>query len=82
MRNTKLVLEMLTEKYPPGKGQHHSVTLADSDNPLTITLFMGDVYQSIELEEYDLDITPAEVVRECERVVEENKHHYKELQTA
>lgn len=72
MRKAKILLESLTEKFPPGPGQHHALILGDNGvYPLNIVLFLGDQYRIIHLEEYDLDCSPVEVVCEVERIMEQ-----------
>lgn len=66
MRNALLLLEKMTAAFPPGPKQRHSLTLTKEG--LELTLFLGQQYHPILLEERDLDLPIDELVTEISRI--------------
>ena len=56
------LLELLTAAYPPGPNQHHAIYL--DDGILKITVFRGDTYYPIHLDDpNDLTAEPEDLVQ-------------------
>lgn len=60
MRDTRRLLELLTEKYPPSDRVKHNISLS-GDGRLELCLFFGGVWQSIYLDEGDFNSAPEDV---------------------
>jgi len=59
MRNAKLLLKLLTKRFPPTSGQRHNITLG---NYFIVTLMLPERNQQFSLSDGDLDKSPAELV--------------------
>lgn len=63
LRGAAEVLVFLTERLPPPEGKRHALMLVEGGLKIIVTL-AGDRWQSIELEDADLDKGPDQVVDE------------------
>ena len=52
MKDAKILLEFLTESFPPGENQHHSIVI--ENGRLTLYLMLGDKYLPLIFDECDL----------------------------
>lgn len=55
IQDAKTLLEILTQRIPPGTGQRHRIELDENGN-LEVCFFLGERYLPITLEETDLVI--------------------------
>ena len=65
----KEFLDHVHNLIPAGKNQHHAITLRD-DGFLSLTLFIGDVYQSVILQPDDFNESPLELAEQVKIFVE------------
>ncbi len=76
MRNAKLLLERLTELYPPPAPAHHNITVDDGN--FVVTLMFGDgVYPFMLTEDEDLDEPVEEMVRQFRELMDPVVRHGK-----
>jgi len=69
MKYAKLLLEIMTEKIPPGPDQHHNFTL-DNNNDMLLSLMCGDTYHRVIVDTEDFDKPISELAEEIYQLLE------------
>lgn len=59
----KELLSLLTITVPPGRGQHHALTLRE-DGELLLTLIQGGVFKSVIIQDGDFSETAYDLAHE------------------
>lgn len=67
MRDAKLLIEQVTEMFPPGSGQHHNLTVQHGN--LVLCLMLGDRYQPMVLEDDNFTKSVDQLVSEIAKLM-------------